>query len=221
MKKYALIVAGGIGSRMQSDVPKQFLPLCGRPVLFHTLEKFFAADEATEIILTLPKHYLSYWKDVCRKNKFKLKHKVIEGGETRFHSVQKGLNVIREDGIVAVHDAVRPLISAELINRLYTEAEQFGNAVPSVPVNESMRSVAGERNFFADRSMYRLIQTPQCFNTAVIKKAFLQSYSITFTDEANVAEADGVFIHLVNGEAHNLKITTADDLVMVEALMSK
>ena len=219
MNRYALIVAGGSGSRMQSSMPKQFIQLAGKPILFRTLEKF-ASLQSIEIHLVLPKAHIKNWEELCLRYGFEVKHSITEGGETRFHSVKKGLEAITGDGLVAVHDGVRPLVSRELIERLFTEAEKKGNAVPAILVNESMRSVSGEKNFFTDRSMYRLIQTPQCFFSGTLKKAFDREYGITFTDEANVAEASGMNIHLVEGEVRNIKITTPDDLITAEAFVA-
>ncbi len=219
MKKYAILVAGGSGMRMQSLVPKQFLMLDERPVLFHTLEKFYNADLETDLIVVLPKHHISSWEHLIKGYSFSLRHRIIEGGETRFHSVKNGLDAIDGDGIVAIHDGVRPMVSETLINFLFDEADRAGNAVPCTPVNESMRTVSGVKNFFTDRSMYRLIQTPQVFRVSQLKRAFDQPYTMMFTDEANVAESSGLEINLVPGEVHNIKITTREDLMMAEALL--
>lgn len=219
MKKYAILVAGGSGMRMQSLVPKQFLMLDERPVLFHTLEKFYNADLETELLVVLPKNHIASWEQLVQGYSFSVRHRIIEGGETRFHSVKNGLDAIEGDGIVAIHDGVRPMVSEKLINFLFDEADRVGNAVPCTPVNESMRTVSGSKNFLTDRNMYRLIQTPQVFRLNQLKRAFEQPYTMMFTDEANVAESSGIEINLVAGEVHNIKITTREDLMMAEALL--
>jgi 2-C-methyl-D-erythritol 4-phosphate cytidylyltransferase len=219
MKKYAILVAGGSGMRMQSLVPKQFLMLDERPVLFHTLEKFYNADLETELLVVLPKNHIASWEQLINGYSFPVRHRIIEGGETRFHSVKNGLDAIEGDGIVAIHDGVRPMVSENLINFLFDEADRVGNAVPCTPVNESMRTVSGAKNYPTDRNMYRLIQTPQVFRISQLKRAFEQPYTMMFTDEANVAESAGLEINLVAGEVHNIKITTREDLMMAEALL--
>lgn len=220
MKKYAVVVAGGSGTRMQSVVPKQFLLLKDKPVLLHTLTRFYEADPSIQLILVLPEMHKSRWEEICQHYQFTVKHTVISGGPTRFHSVKSGLSVIQENGLVAVHDAVRPLISKGFINRLFDEAEKKGNAIPVLPVQETMRLIQAGRSESVDRSLYRIVQTPQIFYVDKIKKACSQDYQDSFTDEATVMEMSGEQIFLVEGERFNIKITTPEDLTAAEKLMA-
>ena len=204
---------------MGSQIPKQFLELNGLPVLIHSMKAFLKYFENINIILVLPETELERWSTLCDKHNFKQDHTVCIGGDTRFKSVKNGLDHVPEEGWVAVHDAVRPLASADLIKRCFAEAEKNGNAVPVVPVKDSMREVLGEENHQADRNIFRLIQTPQVFDARTLKKAFEQAYRSSFTDEANVVEALGVKIYLMDGEPSNIKITTQEDLIVAEALL--
>jgi len=229
MIHYALIVAGGSGSRMGSAIPKQFLDLGGKPVLVHTLEKFFTYLPAIQVILVLPETDFDQWTGI--KNSYRaahhsviqsLSHSVIAvpGGATRFQSVRNGLSVLSGEGLVAIHDAVRPLVSVEVIQRSFETAARFGSGVVTVPAKDSIRHVSENGSSVAlDRATLRLVQTPQTFRLSLIKKAFEQTESPLFTDDASVAEAAGFQIHLVEGSYENLKITTPDDLVVAEALM--
>ncbi|MEW6469354.1 MAG: 2-C-methyl-D-erythritol 4-phosphate cytidylyltransferase [Bacteroidota bacterium] len=219
LKKYAIIVAGGSGTRMQSPVPKQFLKLNGLPVLMHTIGKFDDLKQDIEIILVLPQHLIPEWQDLCREFNFTTPVKVVEGGETRFHSVKNGLSLVREEGIVAVHDAVRPLVSPKTILSAYKAAEMYGNAVPAVPMSDSIRQIESTKSVAVDRARYCIIQTPQCFTTAVIKKAYMKEYKFSYTDDASVVESIGEKIHLIDGTYDNIKITTPQDLAVAEALL--
>jgi len=205
---------------MNSDIPKQFLLLAGKPVLMHTIERFHAFDPSINIVVVLPQKETTEWQSLCEKHSFKLKHMVVTGGNTRFHSVKNGLDTIQEDGVIGVHDGVRPFPSNDLINRCYAEAKTKGNAVPFVPVRESIRKVEGQKNEAVTRDSFVIIQTPQCFTSDVLKKAFLAEYQTTFTDDASVVEAAGETIHLVEGEFTNLKITFPGDLLYAEMLIS-
>ena len=221
MKKFAVIVAGGSGSRMGSEIPKQFLELLGKPVLMHTIEVFRRFDPHSEIIVVLPEHQIDFWKELCKKHLFNFEHQVVCGGETRFHSVSNGLAKINESGIVFIHDGVRPLVSNETLKRCSEMAELRGNAIPVLAVNESLRKVEGESNISVDRSQYVSVQTPQTFRSEQILKAFQQEYDPLFTDDASVAEKAGFEIHLVEGNRENIKITTPVDLIVAEAILSK
>ena len=218
MSNSVIIVAGGSGTRMKAGIPKQFMLLNGKPVLMHTIEKFFAADASLKIIVVLPESEIKNWKSLCVKHDFKIPHATVEGGETRFHSVKNGLTRISEKGIVCVHDGVRPLVSAELIQHCIAEAKANGNAVPCISVPESIRKINGDGNAAADRNSFVLIQTPQCFDADALKRAYANTANSDFTDDASLAEASGEKIHLVKGERTNIKITYPDDVLCAEAL---
>jgi 2-C-methyl-D-erythritol 4-phosphate cytidylyltransferase len=222
MNKFAIIVAGGKGKRMGSQIPKQFLEINGLPLIMHTLKLFRQFDAAMQLILVLPTDCISTWNQLCNTYSFNTEHKIAEGGPTRFHSVKSGLKFVDDDnGMVAVHDAVRPLVSIEVINRAFKDADLYGNAVPVVPVSDSVREWKGPDNKPLDRSKLFLVQTPQCFRASVLKKAYRQNYREDFTDDAGVAEADGAKIHLVEGNPENIKITTRTDLIFAEALLKR
>ena len=216
MKKVALIVAGGKGFRMNSDIPKQFLLLKGTPVLMYTLEKFSALDE---IILVLPKTQIEYWENLCKEYSFSIPHTSIEGGETRFHSVKNGLDRVDNNSLVAIHDGVRPLISTSLINKLIAKTKSKIGVIPIIPVKDSIRKVEGENSAHLDRSNFYKVQTPQCFLSADIQKAYSQDFSEIFTDDASVFEANGGKINTLLGEEKNLKITTEKDLKIASILI--
>ena len=220
MKKYAIIVAGGSGQRMQSAVPKQFLLLQGKPVLYHSISAFYQADPQTEIIIVLPADQFDYWNSLISELPF-VPHKLIAGGNSRFHSSQNAIQSISEEGIVAIHDGVRPLIEPELISASFKEAISKGNAVLAVASKDSVRFFSTENNRFEhlNREAIRLIQTPQIFTSKDLKLAFKQEYSEDFTDDARVVESIGVKINLVEGSYKNIKITTPEDLDIAEILM--
>ena len=218
MKKFALIVAGGSGSRMNINLPKQFVEINGLPVLMHTFNTFYDFDPDLEFILTLPENQVSFWNDLCKKHGFDKEHKIAFGGETRFYSVKNGLDLITGDGIVFIHDGVRPLVSEKTLQNCYVTAIEKGNALPVMPVSESIRIVQGMENQAVDRSKYFLVQTPQTFKTQLIKKAYDIVTSDVFTDDASVLESIGENIHLVEGNRENIKITFPEDLIYAEAL---
>lgn len=218
-KKYAIIVAGGSGTRMNSPVPKQFLKLNGLPVLMHTISKFDDLRAGIDIILVLPKDIIPDWQDLCREFNFTTPVRIAEGGETRFHSVKNGLSFIKEEGLVAVHDAVRPLVDPKTILAAYRDAEMYGNAVPAIPLNDSIRQIESTKSIAVDRAKYCIIQTPQCFTTDILRKAYLKEYKFSFTDDASVVEALGEKIHLIDGTSDNIKITNPQDLILAEALL--
>jgi 2-C-methyl-D-erythritol 4-phosphate cytidylyltransferase len=220
MKKYVVIVAGGKGVRMGNAVPKQFLPLCGKPILTWTIEAFLHAFSDAQIILVLPEGQLSYGQIVLYPLPERTDVTIVIGGETRFHSVQNGLNTITEPGIVFVHDGARPLVSVELIKLLYTAATEHGTAIPALPAYESLRQLTPDGSEPLDRSKVRIIQTPQVFHTKVILPAFQQAYQESFTDEATVVEKNGTKVHLVPGEKTNIKITEPQDLLIAEAFIA-
>ena len=219
MKKFVIIVAGGSGLRMGTELPKQFLELCGKPVLMHTLQRFFDFDPRCELILVLPTAQQEFWAKLCMEHSFSLPHRVAPGGETRFHSVQSGLKLIQGEGIVFIHDGVRPLVSLETLGRCFETAQKYGNALPVLPVHESLRKHDGDQNTAVDRSKYVTVQTPQTFRSDHILQSFSQSYDLAFTDDATVVEKAGFPIHLVEGNPENIKITTPTDLIIAEAFI--
>ncbi|NDV47530.1 2-C-methyl-D-erythritol 4-phosphate cytidylyltransferase [Paludibacter sp. 221] len=220
MKKTVIIVAGGKGERMNASIPKQFIELKGKPVLMHTIEAFYSYDNAISIIVVLPLLQIEYWEDLCKKHSFGIKHLVAKGGATRFHSVKNGLSMADASSLVAVHDGVRPLVSHETISRCFTEAERCGAVIPVVDMVDSIRRVEGESNFACDRSQFKLVQTPQVFDGKLLKNAYEQEFSDSFTDDASVVESAGAKIHLVQGNRENIKITTAFDLTIAGAFLS-
>ncbi len=221
MKRYAIIVAGGTGQRFGTDIPKQFLPLKGLPILMHTLNLFHNFDSNIELIVTLPLSYIEMWDSLCNEYKFKIAHKKVEGGETRFQSVKNGLDTINDlDGLVAVHDGVRPLVNKDTLLRCFETARRTGNAVPSVPFYDSIRELKGDRSMPVKREAFVLVQTPQVFNLKLLKDAYKQPYNANFTDDAHVVEKAGSTIILVEGNRENIKITNQIDLVIAEALMN-
>lgn len=215
MKAYAIIVAGGKGLRMGGDVPKQFLPINGKPILMHTIEAFRKALDGIEIILVLPADQHEYWQKLCQDYNFCSPGLIAKGGETRFHSVKNGLAFLPddEDAVVGIHDGVRPFVSKETIQRCYATAAGGRAVVPVVPVVETIRQILPDgKSITRPRDEYRLVQTPQTFPLVMLKKAYEQSYSETFTDDASVVEAMGEEILMVEGNRENIKITTPSDL---------
>ena len=220
MKKYAIIVAGGKGLRMGGELPKQFIPVVGRPVLMRTLDAFHTFDSAIEIILVLPRDHQPYWKELCREYQFAVPHRIADGGATRFHSVQNGLALVDEpEALVAVHDGVRPFVSAEVIEACYREAEAHGAVVPVIPVVETVRHLLPEGSETVPRDAYRLVQTPQTFSASLLRRAYEQPFCEAFTDDASVVEAFGHAVHLVEGNRENIKLTTPYDLIVAKALV--
>lgn len=220
MDNYVVIVAGGSGTRMKSAVPKQFLELAGKPVVMHTILRFVAFDPSILIVLVLPEEHRTTWMELCSKNSFGVKHTLVNGGETRFQSVKNGLNTIIGEGLVAVHDGVRPLVSIDTIQRCFAKAEKDGNAIPCIPIYETVRQMVGENSRWFDRSELRLVQTPQVFDVQLLKKAYHQPCQAHFTDDASVLESIGEAIHLVEGNRENIKITEPLDLVFAQSFFT-
>ena len=223
---YAIIVAGGKGLRMGGEIPKQFIPVAGKPILMHTLEKFQRFGESLtgtgglEIILVLPKEQQEYWAELCTKYSFKVSHTVVNGGETRFHSVQNGLKAIPDDvdGVVGIHDGVRPFVSLDVIKRCYEEARVKKAVIPVMPVTDTLRDVTQGKNVY--RENYKIVQTPQTFDIRLLKAANQQPYSEAFTDDASVVEAIGQEVTMVEGNRENIKITTPFDLKIADVINS-
>lgn len=216
---YALIVAGGKGLRMGTELPKQFLPIGGKPVLMRTIEAFHAFDAEMQIILVLPHSQQEYWKQLCREYHFSLSHVIADGGETRFHSVKNGLALVKIPGRVGVHDGVRPFVSQEVIARCYDLAAEKKAVIPVVDVVETVRHLEGEKSNTVNRNDYKLVQTPQVFDADLLKQAYEQPFDPRFTDDASVVEACGVPVFLTAGNRENIKITTPFDLVTASALI--
>jgi 2-C-methyl-D-erythritol 4-phosphate cytidylyltransferase len=218
---YIVIVAGGKGLRMGSDIPKQFLPIGGKPVLMRTLERFRAYSADIQIILVLPEAQQDYWRELCEKYDFKVSYQLANGGQTRFHSVQNGLALVPDDaqGVVGVHDGVRPFPSIEVIRNCYETAREKKAVIPVIPVVETVRHLEGERSVTVPRGDYRLVQTPQTFDIQLLKAANRQPYNDGFTDDASVVESYGHQITLVEGNRENIKITTPYDLKIAEVLI--
>ena len=218
---YIIIVAGGKGLRMGSDIPKQFLPIGGKPVLMRTLERFREYSKDIQIILVLPEAQQAYWHQLCQEYHFDVEYTLANGGQTRFHSVQNGLAKVPDDaiGVVGVHDGVRPFPSIEVIRNCYTTAREKKAVIPVIPVVETVRHLEGEQSQTVPRDAYRLVQTPQTFDIQLLKAANRQPYNDGFTDDASVVEAFGYNITLVEGNRENIKITTPYDLKIAEVLI--
>jgi len=218
MKDYVILTAGGKGSRMKSDLPKQFIELKRKPILIHTLERFFNYDNNLNFIITLPEIYISYWKKLCDEFEVKIDHQVIRGGETRFHSIKNALNQIEDAGLICIHDGVRPLVSRDTIKNTMKTALYKGNAVASQDIYFSVRKIEKTENYSVLRENLKEIQTPQVFDFNIIKRAYSMEYSSEFTDDATVVERLGIKINLAEGNRENIKITTEQDLRIAEIL---
>ena len=219
MQRSTIIVAGGSGKRMGAVVPKQFLLLNGRPLLMWTIEAFHRFDAAVQLVVVLPKDHHATWQELCNQHGFVVPHTLVSGGAERFHSTLEGLKAVAHDGLVAVHDGVRPLVSAALIARCFAAAEEHGAAIPVVPIASSVRELTEEGSQAIDRSRLRSVQTPQCFRLPLLRRAFELPYDPAFTDEATLVERLGVDVHLVEGEEHNIKVTTPFDLKVAEVVL--
>ena len=204
---------------MNSDVPKQFLLLAGKPVLMHSIAAFHAYDPAVKIIVALNPALFAQWESLCTRHCFSTPHQLAPGGSVRFESVKNSLSLVTADGLVAIHDGVRPLLSTDLISRTYDLAYTAGNAIPFSSPADSVRIIEGEANSPLDRSKLRLIQTPQVFRVSLIRKAYELAGSGQFTDDACVLEAAGGTINLIRGEQYNIKITWPEDLLIAESLL--
>lgn len=220
MNNYAIIVAGGSGSRMHSSVPKQFLLLNGLPVLMHTINAFYNCLAQIHIIVVLPADSHQYWDELCAEHNFTVPHDLVSGGETRFHSVKNGLGSINDDdAIIAVHDAVRPLITCEIIDESYECAAKYGNAIVAIKSRDSVRQIKDNRSVSLVRDEIYLIQTPQTFQAVQLKQAYQLPYNDNFTDDASVVEQTGVNINLISGSYQNIKITFPEDIAIAEFLL--
>ena len=216
MKNTALIVAGGTGERMNTNIPKQFLLLKKVPILMHTIKRFTHFDK---IVLVLPSAQFPYWNELCNTYNFTQKHILVAGGEARFHSVKNGLEKVNNKSVVAIHDGVRPLVSKTLIDSLIFQTKSGVGVIPVVPVKDSIRKIEGENSAHTNRSNVYKVQTPQCFFSDDIKEAYTQEFSDHFTDDASVFEHNGGKINTIIGEEKNLKITTEEDLQIAKILL--
>lgn len=212
MQKVAIIVAAGSGNRMNSKIPKQFLLLNNIPVLMHTINLFYAFDKNIQILLALSKNDADYWKELCFKYDFRVKHQIIFGGKTRFNSVKNCIKYVHDEQVVGIHDGVRPCVSQETLQSCYATAKELGNAIPVLEVKDSLRMITQNGSKQVLRSDFRIVQTPQVFIGKILRKAYKQDYQALFTDDASVVEAVGEHINLVPGNAENIKITTPFDL---------
>jgi len=227
--KSAIIVAGGNGLRMESDIPKQFIEVAGQPILMHTLQKFYSYDNEMQLILVLPEPHLDYWKKLCTRYDFNIKHSLIVGGSTRFESVLNGLKAANNTNIIAVHDGVRPLVSHKTIDACFKAAAELGAAIPVTECIESLRQLTEHGSRSVDRSKFRAVQTPQVFDSKLLKQAYEQAYSPLFTDDASVIESfwltsnanSNSKITLIEGNIDNIKITTKFDLAIAQLLLDK
>ncbi|MEA3425983.1 MAG: 2-C-methyl-D-erythritol 4-phosphate cytidylyltransferase [Bacteroidota bacterium] len=220
MKKYAVIVAGGSGQRMGTSIPKQFLLLQGKPLLWYSLQVFLQAFDDLQIILVVPGDNLAEGERLAKELDGNTRIRVITGGSTRFHSVQNGLACVTSPSIVFVHDGVRCLVSTDLIRRCYTQALEKGSAIPAVAATDSIRVVEGAGHLVMDRNRVRIIQTPQTFRSELLLPAFQRDYTEGFTDEATVVEASGEAVYLIDGEYTNIKITRPVDLLVAERILA-
>jgi len=217
-----VIVAGGKGLRAGGDIPKQFQPIGGKPMLMHTIEAFYNFDYRMRIVVVLPDEFRDLWYELCEKHDFKIQHTIVSGGETRFHSVKNGLSEISEDEIVGIHDAARPFVSKEVIERCYREAFDFRcGIIPVIEEKNSVRILTGYESKPFDRIRIRVVQTPQVFPADLLKNAYETPYREEFTDDASVAEDDGIQIKLVEGDEKNIKITTSFDLKLADFFVQK
>lgn len=207
---------------MQQNLPKQFIELAGKPILMHTIERFYTYNPVIRIVVVLPQDQLQVWRALCQQHKFQVFHMTVAGGSTRFGSVKNGLDLVQDDALVAVHDGVRPFVTTAIIEAAYQEAAATGSAVVAVSPKDSIRELTAEGGSRAvPRTRYRLVQTPQCFRSKIIKAAYEQPEQEHFTDDASVVEASGIAITLVEGSYSNIKITTPEDMLLAEVLVKQ
>ena len=221
MNNCVIVVAGGGGSRMGSEIPKQFLTLNNTPVLMHTIKNLYDFDREVSIIVVLPAGDIGQWKNLCIKHTFNVPHQTVPGGETRFHSVKNAITAAPECDLIAVHDGVRPLVSHETLKRCYEMAAEKGTAIPVLPANESIREGTLENSRPVDRSSLFLVQTPQVFQSEILRKAYKQSWNPEFTDDASAVEKSGIPVQMVLGNRENIKITYPEDLDIASLFLKK
>jgi 2-C-methyl-D-erythritol 4-phosphate cytidylyltransferase len=219
VENYVIIVAGGSGQRMLSEIPKQFLTIAEKPVLLYSLETFAEAIPDIIIILVLPEKHFEIWEKIIKEQNVSIKHSLVAGGETRSQSVLNGLKLITGSGLVAIHDGVRPIITPELIRNLFSRASLFGSAIPAIPVTDTVRQIQGDQSVLIDRNQLRLVQTPQVFKSDILHKAYEKYGSGSYTDDATAVEKSGFKIHLCEGDPQNIKLTNPLDILIAEAIL--
>ena len=219
MLNHAIIVAGGTGSRMRGDMPKQFMLLNGKPVIQYSIDAFHAFDPDCQIIIVIHPDYMAYWEELCSEFSITTAHTAVRGGENRFDSVKNGLAHIEGDGLVAVHDAARPVISAGFVGKQFSEAAIHGTAIPGTVLNDTIRIIEGDGSRQLDRGFLRAMQTPQVFRVSELKQAYAQTFQALFTDDASVVQSAGFPLHLTQGRPENIKITNPQDIAIAEVLM--
>ncbi len=219
-KIYVILVAGGMGKRLDNATPKQFHLVGGRPLVMHTFDAFSSFYGKAQFLLVLPEMEIGRWKHLCVDYNFSVQHQIVEGGPTRYHSVKNALAQVEEKSLVFVHDAVRPLVSNETITECLRVAGIYGSAIPVIPVTNSLRRVENGISRSVERDKFRMVQTPQVFRSEILKKAYLQGYRSDFTDEASVVENSGQPLHLVDGNVENIKVTHPGDLGYVETVLA-
>lgn len=221
-KRSVIIVAGGKGLRAGGEIPKQFQIIGSKPMLMHTIETFYNFDNRMKIVIVLPDEFRNHWSELLQQYNFIVSHRVTSGGETRFHSVKNGLSLIDEDHIVGIHDAARPFVPVEVIERCYRESEDFNcGIIPVINEVNSIRIVSGYESKPFDRTQIRIVQTPQVFPADLLKNAYNAPYQENFTDDATVAELDGIQIKLTEGSEINIKITTSFDMKLADFILSE
>ncbi|MEI8201814.1 MAG: 2-C-methyl-D-erythritol 4-phosphate cytidylyltransferase [Bacteroidota bacterium] len=219
--QYVILVAGGQGARMNSSVPKQFLLINNLPVIMYSMQAFYEYNPECKQILVLPEAHLDYWNELCLNHQIKINYILAKGGETRFHSVRNGLNKIEgKEGLVAVHDAVRMLVSRDMISNSFEHAQKYGTAIPYVKSKDSLRSFIDGKSSIVNRDEIIRMQTPQTFHVSILKEAYQQAYQTNFTDDANLVEKLGAKLHLFEGEESNIKITEPYDLLLAESILN-
>lgn len=217
LPEFAIIVAGGSGSRMQHELPKQFIEVAGKPILMHTIERFYEYNPAIRLVVVLPEQQLTAWRALCRKHAFRVFHMVVPGGATRFGSVKSGLDAVQGEALVAVHDGVRPFVDVSTIQAAFKACAVHGAAVVAVSPKDSLRELTDSGSRAVPRTRFKLVQTPQCFQAGILRQAYGQPEEEHFTDDASVVEQLGQHIELVEGSYRNIKITTPEDLILAEA----
>lgn len=220
MTRSMIVVAGGSGTRMGSELPKQFIEVAGKPILIRTLETLLGIDPEMQIVLVLPADQFSFWQELVQIHGCNVPHELAAGGSTRFLSVSNGLEKVT-GSLVGIHDGVRPFISAEMVHACFEEAAASGAAVPVVPIVQSLRKLEGDDSQAVDRSQYRAVQTPQCFQTQILKSSFAAAKSTDYSDDATVVEANGHRVNLVEGDLMNIKITSPLDLQLAELITAR
>ena len=221
MKREVIIVAGGSGKRMGSEVPKQFILLAGKPILMHTMLRFWEFDNRIKQIVVLPSNQIEHWQTLCKEHNFEVPHQIVKGGEERFFSVKNAVEIIDPNALVAIHDGVRPLVNNKTIHRCFLAAEMYGVAIPTLPIKESLRIIDGTKSMAVNRSNYCNVQTPQVFKGGLLREGYEQQYNISFTDDASVVEQLGYSPYLIEGNIENIKITTPLDLKLATIILEE